>query len=96
MVEGIDPDKTKTRIRRAGAALVQEPTPTRTFLPGQPVGARGGRPLTTYQCPLNTSVFIGSTSAWIRNNKACTRPTASIACNTNRLKAPVSFDEITS
>jgi hypothetical protein len=49
-----------------------------------------------HQCPLSTNVLIGSTSAWIRNNMACTRPTASIACNTNRLKAPVSFDAITS
>jgi len=32
-----------------------------------------------HQCPLSTSVLIGSSNAWIRNSMACTRPTASIA-----------------
>ena len=77
--------------------LISGPRRPHAFLPSQPVStcAAAVRSL-TYQCPLNTSVFIGSTSAWMRNNMACTRPTASIACNTNRLKAPVSFDAITS
>ena len=38
----------------------------------------------------------GSSNAWIRNNRACTRPRASIACSTKPLSAPVSLDVIIS
>jgi hypothetical protein len=40
---------------------------------------------TNTQCPLNTSVLIGSIMAWTRNGIACT---ASTACNTRPLNSP--------
>jgi hypothetical protein len=40
---------------------------------------------TNTQCPLNTSVLIGSIRAWTRNSIACT---ASTACNTRPLNSP--------
>src|SRR5690242_18054028 len=49
-----------------------------------------------HQWPLSTSVWIGSSNAWIRNSMACTRPTASIACRTKPWNAPVSLDAMTS
>src|SRR5882724_10755204 len=48
------------------------------------------------QCPLSTSVLIGSSKAWMRNSIACTPPTASTACSTRPLKVPVSFAAIRS
>ena len=43
------------------------------------------------QCPLNTSVWNGSTSAWSRRIKACNSPSASTAWSAMRRKKPVSF-----
>ena len=44
------------------------------------------------QCPLSTSVLIGSSSAWIRSSKACTSPVASTTCN-QKLFSVLSFPE---
>lgn len=48
------------------------------------------------QCPLSTSVLIGSTSAWMRSSMACTMPVASTAWSATRLRVPVSLASITS
>jgi hypothetical protein len=48
------------------------------------------------QCPLSTSVLMGSIKTWTRNSIACTKPTASTACNTKPLNAPVSLAAIRS
>src|SRR4051794_29432231 len=41
------------------------------------------------QWPLNTSVLIGNSSAWIRSSSACTSPVASTACRRKPFKVPV-------
>jgi hypothetical protein len=38
--------------------------------------------------PEKTSVFTGSSSAWILNMMACTTPTASIACSASQVPVP--------
>jgi hypothetical protein len=44
------------------------------------------------QCPLKTSVLIGSSSAWIRKIIAWTSPTASTACRAIRRAVPTSSE----